>query len=375
MQPTKFFALVGIVLFLITKIPTTYAQTSDATQYHVVVGAFAIEENAQRFQQRVHNEFSLDAVSSFKPHRNLYYVSILATAVKEDAKKEALRLREETYLKDAWVYIDGPDNTLEVFSPDTHPGTDKPIDVIPVQDQVAIDKKPTLPAVGKPFLFPAYRSNGDTVRAQVSVIDVKTSRKVATYTSNTIVGVTSKTESASLICDAFGYRKVQREISLASPQGDGITEENGVVTVPFEMVRLQKGDIAVMYNVFFFKDAAIMRPESRYEVESLTEMLKENQNYKIKIHGHTNGKAHGKIISPEKDTDQYFSLANSKEGFGSAKELSEQRATLIKDYLVSNGIGAERMEIKAWGGKRPIHDKHSTKAAENVRVEIEILAH
>jgi hypothetical protein len=31
------------------------------------------------------------------------------------------------------------------------------------------------------------------------------------------------------------------------------------------------------------------------------------------------------------------------------------------------------MEIKAWGGKRPIHDKMSNRAQENVRVEIEIL--
>jgi hypothetical protein len=31
------------------------------------------------------------------------------------------------------------------------------------------------------------------------------------------------------------------------------------------------------------------------------------------------------------------------------------------------------MQIKAWGGKKPVHDKRSAKAQENVRVEIEIL--
>jgi len=31
------------------------------------------------------------------------------------------------------------------------------------------------------------------------------------------------------------------------------------------------------------------------------------------------------------------------------------------------------MEVKAWGGKKPIHDKMSQRAQENVRVEIEIL--
>ncbi len=102
-------------------------------------------------------------------------------------------------------------------------------------------------------------------------------------------------------------------------------------------------------------------------------MLQENPKYKIKIHGHTNGGAHGKIISMDKDSKNYFALQNTREGVGSAKKLSEERAAVIRNYLVSNGVDASRMEVKAWGGKRPIHDKHSTRANENVRVEIEIL--
>jgi hypothetical protein len=33
------------------------------------------------------------------------------------------------------------------------------------------------------------------------------------------------------------------------------------------------------------------------------------------------------------------------------------------------------MQIKAWGGKRPIVDKLHTLAEKNVRVEVEILEH
>ena len=74
-----------------------------------------------------------------------------------------------------------------------------------------------------------------------------------------------------------------------------------------------------------------------------------------------------------KESDAFFSLNDTKEGFGTAKELSEERAVIIRDYLVKNGVSADRMQIKAWGGKKPIHDKMSPRAAENVRVEIEIL--
>jgi outer membrane protein OmpA-like peptidoglycan-associated protein len=183
-----------------------------------------------------------------------------------------------------------------------------------------------------------------------------------------------KSGNISLVCEVFGYRKMQRDIDYNTPTGEGIEmTESGSVMVPFELVRLQKGDIAVMFHVYFFKDAAIMRPESRFEVNSLLEMLQENEKYKIRIHGHANGKASGKIIFLEDGSTNFFSLNKTKEGFGSAKKLSQERAELIRNFLVSNGVESSRMQTKAWGGKKPIHDKHSTRAQENVRVEIEIL--
>jgi outer membrane protein OmpA-like peptidoglycan-associated protein len=69
----------------------------------------------------------------------------------------------------------------------------------------------------------------------------------------------------------------------------------------------------------------------------------------------------------------FFSLDGSKKTTGTAKDLSKARAEIIKDYLVANGIDDTRIEVKAWGGKRPIYDKHSANARKNVRVEVEIL--
>ena len=115
-----------------------------------------------------------------------------------------------------------------------------------------------------------------------------------------------------------------------------------------------------------------MRPESRYEVNSLTDMMRDNSKYKIKIHGHTNGSSAGKIISTGESKD-FFSLNGTKEGFGSAKKLSQERAEVMRDFMIAEGIDPKRMQIKAWGGKRPIHDKMSAHAQSNVRVEIEIL--
>jgi outer membrane protein OmpA-like peptidoglycan-associated protein len=46
---------------------------------------------------------------------------------------------------------------------------------------------------------------------------------------------------------------------------------------------------------------------------------------------------------------------------------------VIREYLQAEGIDEKRMEIKAWGGKRPVKDKLGAQARSNVRVEIEIL--
>ena len=144
------------------------------------------------------------------------------------------------------------------------------------------------------------------------------------------------------------------------------------IVVKFDLVRYYKGDKAIMYNVYFYNDAAVMTPESRYECNSLLQMMKEVPGYRIMLHGHTNGNYHGKIVTMGEDKN-FFSLDNSRSTMGSAKDLSRNRAETIKQFLVANGIAADRIEVKAWGGKRPLYDKHGVNAKKNVRVEVEIL--
>jgi outer membrane protein OmpA-like peptidoglycan-associated protein len=169
---------------------------------------------------------------------------------------------------------------------------------------------------------------------------------------------------------------VQHELHYPLPLSDTVKEHidlmGTTIVVLFDLIRYRKGDIQTLYNVYFFNDASIMLPESKYELNSLLTMMEENPKYRIKLHGHTNGHYHGKIISSGSDRN-LFSLTGSVQSIGSAKDLSGQRAGVIKEYLVTNGISADRIEVKSWGGKRPLYDKHSVNAKKNVRVEVEIL--
>lgn len=404
MKTFKFFALVGI--FLAASLPSRglghYAQpNSGQSPNYVVIGAFSYQKNAVKFTNHA-KALEMDARFQMNSNRNLYYVYVLSTEDREVAIQAARGLRNNSEFKDTWVYsgmLGKMEAGISHVGIDIQPDSEQTITTIRVEDTPVVVEQEVGETVveestetstgdqsaefddgeaGTSFLFKIFRAvDGNQIDGDVDVIDTDRSRKIGTFTGNTPVKITtpkSKSGKISLVCEVFGYRKAQQDIVFDSPESEEVQiDESNNVVVPFELARLQKGDIAVMYNVYFFKDAAIMRPESRFEVNSLLEMLKENEKYKIKIHGHTNGGAAGKIISMGKDSDNFFSLTDTNEGMGSAKKLSGERAEIIKEYLVANGIPEKRMEVKAWGGKRPLHDKHATRAQENVRVEIEIL--
>jgi outer membrane protein OmpA-like peptidoglycan-associated protein len=422
MKAFIFFARVGFLLSLLVNSPAVYASFKqdhfNDRNHYVVIGAFAQKEHAVKFTANA-VKYNLKAEYDMNPNRNLYYVFVLITPELTKAVDEALKIRKASPFVDTWVYhgaMGQPEisqtPTTESFENskgrDINPVTKQEIVSIPSQpesteksivekDTTAVNGPP-LPLADVPefpvgevkpvnlsveeipsknFVFQIYRAvDSKYIDGDVDVIDVEKVRKMASYKGNTsvkVAGPQSKSGNVTFNCEIFGYRKTQKDFSFKTQSKEQVLmDEAKNIVIPFELIRLQRGDIAVMYNVFFFKDAAIMRPESRYEVAILLGMLKENPAYKIKLHGHTNGNAAGKIISVG-ESKNYFSLSDSKDGFGSAKKLSEERANCIRQFLVSNGIDETRMLVKAWGGKRPIHDKHAAMAHENVRVEVEIL--
>ncbi|HEY0743451.1 MAG TPA: OmpA family protein [Chryseosolibacter sp.] len=391
------FARVGLFFTVVFFQPAVGASlTVPPNSNYVVIGAFAVEKNAVNFTKQA-NESNHQAQFDLNPNRNLYYVYVLSTDDREQAIAEALRLRKETKYHDAWVYQGVMGKDANASGTDINPVTEKPLADVPetepahevITESATPDStttaKPSLTeaqltneeVASKNFVFNLYRAvDGKEVEGEVNVIDTEKSRKMATHKGNTpvkVVGPSGKSGAVSFICEAFGYRKVQVEFNFKSEEQSVTVDEEGNIVIPFELLRLQKGDRAIMYNVFFYKDAGVMRPESRFEVNTLLDMMRENATCRIRIHGHTNGNASGKLITMGEDKN-FFSLTGTNEGIGSAKRLSEERAKAIVEYLKSNGIEESRMEVKAWGGKKPIHDKNGNRAQENVRVEVEILS-
>ena len=94
-------------LFLIMSCALSTA-TVQAAQYYVVIGSFVDESNARKFTGAVRQSFH-DVSYTFNQSKKLYYVHVLRTSRKEEARKWSLYLRREKGFKDAWVLTEaGP---------------------------------------------------------------------------------------------------------------------------------------------------------------------------------------------------------------------------------------------------------------------------
>ncbi len=120
--------------------------------------------------------------------------------------------------------------------------------------------------------------------------------------------------------------------------------------IPLKPIRT--GEKVVLRNIFFETDKYDLKPESRVELQKLTDLLNKNPGLKIEISGHTDN-----VGTPAYN-----------------QELSENRAKAVNDYLVAQGIDQARLVFKGYGESDPI-DTNDTEAgrANNRRTEFKVI--
>ena len=105
--------------------------------------------------------------------------------------------------------------------------------------------------------------------------------------------------------------------------------------------------------IHFDYDKAIIRAGDASVLDQKVSILQANPGLRIRVSGHCD----------ERGSDEY-NLA-----------LGNRRATAAKQYLVSHGIDASRIETVSYGEERPMDPGHDEEAwAKNRRDEFEILA-
>jgi outer membrane protein OmpA-like peptidoglycan-associated protein len=230
------------------------------------------------------------------------------------------------------------------------------------------------------FLSLYSATNNEVLDGEVEIVDAVNAKMINRVKGNDYVFLPNpKNQNGELllISNVFGFRKEQHELNYKNTEADTLKPFVSLVgnfyVVHFALSKIHKGDISTLYNVYFYNDAAIMLPTSQYQLNSLLKLMKENPTYKIKLHGHTNGNGRGKIIYMGESKDFFTVTKDVKEGSGSAKELSEARAEVIRQWLIAQGIAENRVSVKGWGGSRMIHDKNSSHARKNIRVDVEVI--
>jgi peptidoglycan-associated lipoprotein len=104
--------------------------------------------------------------------------------------------------------------------------------------------------------------------------------------------------------------------------------------------------------IHFDYDKSNVRPDDAGTLDQKVAILQANPDLRIRINGHCD----------ERGSDEY-NLA-----------LGNRRAQAAKQYLVSHGIDAGRIETQSWGEERPLVDGHDEGAwSQNRRDEFEII--
>jgi outer membrane protein OmpA-like peptidoglycan-associated protein len=318
-----------------------------------------------------------------------------------------MQLQKESEFKDTWVFhglLDKDKNPPkepvvikeepkepEPLPMDTATVSEPPIEVTEVtSDSVVIATnvtEKTPPAIpvfdpnmvvrGKLIRFVIEGPDGKIIPGNVHHVDYDRGRDLSTFKSGEYLDVLpppTLNNPMTIVCAIFGYKEVVQVIDYDKPgETPGIVrDENGAWVIPYKLEPLNTGDVSVMYRVAFYKDAVVMLPAAKGELDQLVQMMVSNPGYKIKIHGHCNGNNSRRIIALGAEQN-FFNMAGSNEIKGSAKDLSRLRAETVQIYLADHGVDKSRSEIYSWGGQNMLVKETSTSAKLNDRIEIEIL--
>jgi outer membrane protein OmpA-like peptidoglycan-associated protein len=146
-----------------------------------------------------------------------------------------------------------------------------------------------------------------------------------------------------------GYRN-QDSVRADITFDQEITSFEGKVIKPGEKISFE--------NVYFYPNKAEFMGDYEYELDRMYRFLSSNPSIRVEIGGHINLP----YIPPNAIGHEM-------------QQLSEDRAKVVRDYLIQRGINPNRMTTKGYGNSQPVYlDPFSDREKQaNRRVELIIL--
>ena len=119
----------------------------------------------------------------------------------------------------------------------------------------------------------------------------------------------------------------------------------------FRLTPVEIGATINLKSVLFERSKPVLLTSSYDELDMVSDFMKENPKVEILLSGHTDNQGRHEL--------------NMK--------LSRERVNVVKEYLITKGIGANRITSKGFGGTKPIADNDAEETrALNRRVEFTI---
>jgi len=237
--------------------------------------------------------------------------------------------------------------TNAYFSSDGLPSETKGKDIYVFRMPEKLRPDPVTYVKGKVF----DKETGEELEAEFVLKDIETDRTVVSAVSDAYSG-------SFLVCLPVGHSyalSVQKPGYLFYSESFDVEDAKDVDNpqqLNVYLSPLKPGEKIVLKNIFFATDSFRLKKESYAELNTIVDMLKNNPELKVEIGGHTDN-----VGSRE------YNIT-----------LSENRAKSVYDYLINNGIGAERLTFKGYGFSEPVADNDTEEGrAKNRRTEMKVL--
>lgn len=187
------------------------------------------------------------------------------------------------------------------------------------------------------------------LQSKIQYFDLQTNELLGTAISDPITGKYSVVLPANRKYSFFGnvqdYFPVSENLEIPAIQKSQTIERNLL------MVKLEKGAVVPLNNIFFDTNKDQLRVESYHELERLLTLLQQSASMTIQIAGHTDN------------------VGND----ASNMVLSTNRAKAVYEYLKAKGVAINRMQAKGYGKTKPIAPNTSDENKQkNRRVEFVI---
>jgi len=244
---------------------------------------------------------------------------------------------------DSYFTIDGA-GEIRYFS--SNKGGQEHQDLFQVEIPLEMRPQPTVVVEG---IVTDIKSR-KVVSAEVLVEDLNSGELIAVNKSNSATGKylvvlpAGKTYSVSASKKGYIFHSERFDVPPTSSYKE--------IHKDIALKPIEKGAKAVINNIFFETNKAVLSTQSRPELKKAIELMSTNPSMIIEVGGHTDNVG-----------DDGFNI-----------KLSQDRARAVREYLIKGGIAVSRVQARGYGESKPIAPNDTEEGRQaNRRTEFSIV--